>query len=495
MKKNTIIFLLLNILLLFGTGAVPSKGAGLSILNGAHGCIPALTVAGTAFDYVFILTEQPQSVSLELGQKTTFSVAAVGQGLTYQWYYRRPYGEWKAVTAKGFDTASLNITAKKKNVGTQFRCVVTDSYGNSLTSKEAVLTSFEGAEPEPAAEGLTGFYYDQLAEELQSVYAQLYTGISMHKSELYIETAEMAGVSIAVKAIMRDHPEFFWLDGRVKVYGSEGFGIKLVELILNLDPQTIDGQQVLIDAEANRYLSMLYEGMSDYEKVLLAYRFVIDNTDYVLGAPDDQNIQSSMINHRSVCSGYAREMQYLLTKAGVFCTYIEGSLVNGAGETAVLHAWNLVAIDAEYFYLDATAGDPYYVQAEEQTGLIREADYSYMCLTSEDLLRLGYAASEQFSVPETYSRTWDYCVLNGCYHDAFDYNEIWSTLMSAAETGESSVYIKFSDFESYAAAVDAVMNGGILDEAVQYRMSLEGREELEYAPICNDALYIINIVW
>lgn len=45
--------------------------------------------------------------------------------------------------------------------------------------------------------------------------------------------------------------------------------------------------------------------------------------------------------------------------------------------------------------------------------------------------------------------------------------------------------MKFSDFESYAAAVDAVMNGGILDEAVQYRMSLEGREELEYAPIYN----------
>ena len=140
-------------------------------MDGKHGCIPALTAGSTAFNYVFILTEQPQSVSLELGQKTTFSVGAVGQGLTYQWYYRRPYGVWKEATAKGVDTASLNITSKKKNIGTQYRCVVTDSYGSTLTSEEAVLTSFEGAESEPKAEGLAGFHYDQLPEKLQSVYA------------------------------------------------------------------------------------------------------------------------------------------------------------------------------------------------------------------------------------------------------------------------------------------------------------------------------------
>lgn len=495
MKKNTTFLLLLSTMFLITTGAGPAQGSGLNLLNSAHGCIPALTAGSTAFDYVFILTEQPQSVSLELGQKTTFSVAAVGQGLTYQWYYRRPYGEWKEATAKGFDTASLNITAKKKNVGTRFRCVVTDSFGNSLTSEEAVLTSFEGAEPEPAAEGLTGFYYDQLPEELQSVYAQLYTGITAHRSEMYIETSEMASVSSVVKAIMGDHPEFFWLDGRSKAYGAEGPGIKLVELTVNLDPQGIDGQQVLIEEEANRYLTQLYEGMSEYEKVFLAYQFVIDNTDYVLDAPDDQNIQSSMINHQSVCSGYAREMQYLLTRAGVFCSYIEGSIVNGEGETTALHALNLVMIDGEYFYLDATEGDPYFVEAEEATGLTREADYSYMCLTTDDLLRLGFTASEEFAVPETYARTWDFYAVNGYYHEVFDYEEIYAVLIGAAESGEPYVYMKFSDFENYAAAVDAVTSGGLLDEAAQYRMSFLGTEELEYAPVFNDSLYTINIYW
>ncbi len=495
MKKNTIIFLLLSTLLLFATGAAHPKTSGLSLKNSAHGSIPVLTAASTAFNYVFVLTEQPQSVNIELGQKTTFSVGAVGQGMTYQWYYRRPYGDWKKATVKGHGTASLTVTAKKKTVGTQYRCVVTDSSGKTLTSEEAVLTAFEEMAPEPGAEGLSGFYYDQLPEELQSIYAQLFTGIAAHKSEIYIETSEMNNVPYVYKAVRGDHPEFFWLDGRSKAYGTEGPGIKLVELETNIDPQGIDGQQALIDAEADRYLSMLYDGMSEYEKVLLAYQFVIDNTDYVLDAPDDQNIQSSMINHQSVCSGYAREMQYLLTRAGVFCSYIEGSIVNGEGETTALHAWNLVMIDGEYFYLDATEGDPYFVEAEEAAGLTRDADYSYMCLTSEDLLRLGFTASEEFAVPETYSQTWDFYVVNGYYHEVFDYDEIYSALIGAAESGEASVYIKYSDFDNYAAAVDAIISGGLLDEAAQYRMSLMGTEELEYVPVCNDALYTINIYW
>ena len=496
MKKNAIIFLLLLTVFLFGTGAASLyREEGRSLLSGSYGNLLTLTVAGTAFDNVFILTEQPQSVNVELDQKVTFRVAAVGEDLTYKWYYRRPYGDWKEATAKGHDTASLIVTAKKRNVGTQFRCIVTDSSGNTLTSEEAVLTAFEEMEPEPATEGLSGYYYDQLSEEMQSVYAQLYTGIAAHKSEIYIATSEMNRVAFAYKAIIGDHPEFFWLDGRCKVYGAEDPGIKLVELIVNIDLQGIEGQQVLINEEADRYLSMLYEGMSEYEKVLLAYQFVIENTDYVLNAPDDQNIQSSMINHQSVCSGYAREMQYLLTNAGVFCTYVEGSIVNGEGETTALNAWNLIMIDGEYFYLDATEGDPYFVEAEESTGLAREADYSYLCLTSEDLLRLGYTASEEYAVPETYTRTWDFYVVNGCYHEVFDYDEIYSALIGAAESGEASVYMKFSDFENYVAACNALFSGGLLEEAVQYRMALQGLEELEYVPICNDALYTINIFW
>ena len=89
---------------------------------------------------VFAITGQPKDAELELGEKTTFAVKAVGKELTYQWYYMRPEGSWKKVTAAGYNTASLVITANTKNDGTQFQCRITDGLGNMLISGAAKLT-------------------------------------------------------------------------------------------------------------------------------------------------------------------------------------------------------------------------------------------------------------------------------------------------------------------------------------------------------------------
>ena len=92
---------------------------------------------------VFALTTQPSDVIVADGQTVTFDVAATGQSLTYQWYYKRPNASWRKVTAKGYNTSSLPITGGEKNNGTSYRCVVKDSVGNSITSSAAMLTMVE----------------------------------------------------------------------------------------------------------------------------------------------------------------------------------------------------------------------------------------------------------------------------------------------------------------------------------------------------------------
>ena len=181
---------------------------------------------------------------------------------------------------------------------------------------------------ETGAQGLSGFDYDQLQEGVRSVYEQLYTGISERKSEFYITAESAEDVGPALRALLADHPEFFWITGSASIYGFPGPGIKRITLEFNIDPSEIDSQQAMIEAEAAGYLGQIYDGMSEYEKVRLAYEYVIRNTDYVMGAPQSQNIQSSMIYHQSVCAGYAREFKYLLDRAGVFCAYVEGDITN-----------------------------------------------------------------------------------------------------------------------------------------------------------------------
>ncbi|MBO4289333.1 MAG: N-acetylmuramoyl-L-alanine amidase [Lachnospiraceae bacterium] len=85
------------------------------------------------------ITKQPESLELTEGQKAVFKVTASGTGLKYQWYIKLEGGSWKRSTLSSAKTAKLQLTTKAKHNGAQFRCKVTNSAGNSVTSKAVPL--------------------------------------------------------------------------------------------------------------------------------------------------------------------------------------------------------------------------------------------------------------------------------------------------------------------------------------------------------------------
>ena len=89
---------------------------------------------------VFAFTSQPKDATASVGQVVNFDVSAIGRGVTYQWYYKRPGSTWKKTTIAGSKTAVLPITASTVNDGTSYHCVITDEVGNKLTSAAGLLT-------------------------------------------------------------------------------------------------------------------------------------------------------------------------------------------------------------------------------------------------------------------------------------------------------------------------------------------------------------------
>jgi len=86
------------------------------------------------------ITKQPSNVITVVGNKASFTVAAEGSGLTYQWAYSTDQGvSWHTSTASSATTATFSITAATKWDGAMFRCYITDSKGNKNTSKDAIL--------------------------------------------------------------------------------------------------------------------------------------------------------------------------------------------------------------------------------------------------------------------------------------------------------------------------------------------------------------------
>ena len=90
--------------------------------------------------------KQPQNVSVKAGEQATFTVAATGTDLKYQWQIDRNDGKGFADIA-GADRASYTTSEVDKNCnGYKYQCVISNSAG-SVTTGAATLTVTEDVTP------------------------------------------------------------------------------------------------------------------------------------------------------------------------------------------------------------------------------------------------------------------------------------------------------------------------------------------------------------
>jgi len=79
------------------------------------------------------ITEQPADTCAADGEKLTVKLTAVGDGLTYQWYFKDA-GATKFSLTSSFTGPSYSVVMNDARNGRQIYCVVTDKYGKSHTS-------------------------------------------------------------------------------------------------------------------------------------------------------------------------------------------------------------------------------------------------------------------------------------------------------------------------------------------------------------------------
>ncbi|GEO03768.1 hypothetical protein AAE02nite_14320 [Adhaeribacter aerolatus] len=91
-----------------------------------------------------VITAQPQSIKITTGNTTSFTVAANGAGLTYQWQLDQGAGFTNINNGgsyAGADAATLNVNSLSSEMhGTKYRCVVTGYCSPAATSDAATLT-------------------------------------------------------------------------------------------------------------------------------------------------------------------------------------------------------------------------------------------------------------------------------------------------------------------------------------------------------------------
>ena len=90
------------------------------------------------------ITEKPEDTTAIVGATETFTVAATGEGqLTYLWKYHREgmeENQWYYWSEPSTTKTSINVKATADRQGYQFKCIITDAYGNTVETEPVTLT-------------------------------------------------------------------------------------------------------------------------------------------------------------------------------------------------------------------------------------------------------------------------------------------------------------------------------------------------------------------
>ena len=339
--------------------------------------------------------------------------------------------------------------------------------------------------------GVEEYYFDHLPSELNEIYRELYSRLSAGEdsAEVFAEVS-VDDFWTAYYAVLADHPELFWIGSSAEVQSNAVSGTvasyRVETTVPENERRTTGGQ---LEEAAQACIGRTDDTWSDYGRIKSVYEYLIDTVEYNAGAPDNQCVQSALLNHQSVCAGYAKAFQYICHRMGYFCTYVTGS-IRGGGD----HAWNIVRIDGNYYHVDVTWGDPVFAEAWEDGTGITVMNYNYLCCTDDEIL-VTHVPDVDVELPDCTDSSYNYYRINNMYYETWDYDRIYNVLMDSVRSGAPCTVMKFATQEAYETAKYELFTNRMYYDADQYLMQAYGASTWNNRYSVDDDFRVITIQW
>ncbi|MCI9365333.1 MAG: hypothetical protein HFJ54_01555 [Clostridia bacterium] len=226
---------------------------------------------------------------------------------------------------------------------------------------------------------LKNYYYNQLDE----IEKEIYKGLSDHKEDLllgkevtfkvstYEEESQLGYlyyyklVKRAINAYIYDNPESeIWMDnykrGYYKLKGYIYMALRPIEMekgSLNWEEGT---KEALLELETVVAEFIKTLSGTDKEKLRQIHDWLASKATYddSLELPNTRTAYGTIINGKSVCSGFAYAYKYIANLADLDVIYVVGKVYDATNDIFISHAWNVVCIDGEYSLVDITLDLP-----------------------------------------------------------------------------------------------------------------------------------------
>lgn len=324
-----------------------------------------------------------------------------------------------------------------------------------LASEKKLLSETCGTDYyNTASKHLSCYAYNTLNVDSQKIYIEIYETIINFGEFITLNTLNEDTVATVYEAVLADHGELFWVNGysvRSYMQGKKIIQLDFFPMYTMNKSKTLEYKEC-VDAAVSDILKDAPIDGSTFDKLKFVYDYLAKNVTYNVEAIENQNILSVFLYQETVCQGYAASLQYLLRELGIPSTIITGTLDN------LSHAWNLVCLDGDYYYIDATAARIYLENTKEYI-----VDYSYFAVTTDDIYK-RYVADDSFELPNCDSKKYNYFIKNGLFFSEFNPSAIGNIYKNALENDEMVLSIRFSSSNLLKQVRNYFINDGHIYE-------------------------------
>ncbi len=347
------------------------------------------------------------------------------------------------------------------------------SEDTSVSGNETTADDFTEDE-ESLSKDKNAYYFSGMNSTEKRLYLEIYNSVIEMKDKITLSSADPDEVDRIFNLCMMDHPEIFYCDGyKSTVTSVEEKPVSIeFEGKFNVDREQRKNKEIRIKKAAEKALSGVPKDNSDYEKAKYVFEWIINNTEYDINAPDNQNISSVFLNKKSVCQGYTYAYKYLLNKLGIFCTIVYGEAAGAS------HAWNLAKLDGTYCFIDVTWGDSSYRDKNDKAA--NRTSYNYFGCNKDILIRT-HNINNKADIPECTSLDEYYYVKEAKYFTKVDLDRLKAVFDHEAEKGEHMFTIRASSLDVYNDLMNVLFTQKEIFNLVDHAESItyiEDKDEL-----------------
>ncbi len=311
--------------------------------------------------------------------------------------------------------------------------------------------------------------YEDLNDTEKNVYKIIISNLESGSLNCLVENIDYNkyknNIEKIVRAVTNDHPEYYWLDGSATAEGKtaglfsgDSITIKLgtFDFYNSSDKETEKEQ---LNSKINEITNKANKYSSDYEKALFVHDYIIENTEYDFNNRDESlkkehnadadyiyTAYGCLVNGKAVCAGYSKAYQMILNSLNICCGYVTGKSQNQS------HAWNILYLDNEPYFVDTTFDDPQFEETEAKK-YPNSAIHIYFGITTDEILK-NHTIDTMFNVPNCVSQKYNYYNINGYLFDSYNFLSINHAIYLQKSKIKT---IKFTNKDAYLEAKEQLI--------------------------------------